>query len=894
MDLGDLTLRVEAGVAEERWDDVADLVLRHAKEVIDATSNVLPPRALTELRIKQNMPRPHEIRYQHMGNAWVKFLERHSIERMLFELDDLLIEDLWEHYKEPLEELYSRNLASFKDFKIMNGIYEERAWFGQAVARMETSRERVQLFHGVYEGLADINQVVPNIMTAPEKPLENPERWKTVADIWRFHNYIPKLINAAGILLDLVDYAREPELVLTQWQFVGDEVERVQNDEHLNFPHFARRFPIPDTIPSSLLEFYTKVLVKGMGFYDAISLVGASLEGAVNHKVPRNIQRFVPPHPLAAEGFETLARSYRNHDPECADFIGSATRELLQRWQATAVDHERIFDTHEPQSRDAHLIAAIYTIKDGEPMYHKNDRVMKGRLPAVLDMLVHDGYLQLNAIQPPVEDKHRRSPDSEIDTKTLDTLPEISGRPLLAAPEESLIPVARGEFTLSDFAPLEKVLEAGPHYLLYQGRSIAVMASMDHFPSGSTRFNEFYVLKAVASGRGLEDVVELNGQQFTVNKAHTWSVNDMGDLFGDVTSDVLPVNSYTVVVNATPEEFSPHYRDFLAQALIFRPHIEAKHFVHDYETIDDFPLLELSMRVGVCAHTYFRTFEVNGNFAFNIRADDHQRQEDVVEIGKALSGYLVDAGFSFRHETALDEMGRDFTRMKNKGREFREKHLDEIIEALQGNGLADALSFALESPLYSLSDFGPAEPCSSCGQQYIAGSLYRPSKGEQWIDGVDGADLHALANHPDTFTQKWNGLQAAYDLLAQAEHHEPVFAQHPEILSFLDGFADAYGTYIKHKTEAFSQYLLNAGDIDKEKQRQEDESHKLAVSQGRLLHQKYEQLLGERKPLDDEEVLGYWGQQLMIYNIYLVNAPKMLPDGHEKTGLTRPIPIMFS
>jgi len=288
---------------------------------------------------------------------------------------------------------------------------------------------------------------------------------------------------------------------------------------------------------------------------------------------------------------------------------------------------------------------------------------------------------------------------------------------------------------------------------------------------------------------------------------------------------------------------------------------------------------------------------------------------EIPYLAKSLTSYLEEVGLTYHKEAEIDEAGRARIKGKIEERKFQEEHLDEIIDTLKGNGLVNVLSYVLTDEKYRCSRFGPSnEQCEYCNKEYIEGGISNEEQKEQWCDGVDAKDLHDLSCHPDTFVNKFGNLRKIHRLVCDAKDYTPVFISHPEIMLELNAWAHAYGDYLNARGEAFGFWMDYRGGVDLWHEEEEiEESLELKRLQEKeiLLHEKEHELEAKAKQsvkvlqrkydtirgvetdesVPDWKIRNFWSDQLMIFNIYQINAPKLLTQFSEQEIAENPVKL---
>ena len=183
------------------------------------------------------------------------------------------------------------------------------------------------------------------------------------------------------------------------------------------------------------------------------------------------------------------------------------------------------------------------------------------------------------------------------------------------------------------------------------------------------------------------------------------------------------------------------------------------------------------------------------------------------------------------------------------------------------------------------------------------GFVYNKEKREQSFDGVNAGELHALAEHPETFTNKFGNLKKIYDMINEAKDYaSPVFASHPEIMPDFADFIKKFKEEVNARGEAYNFWENTQGGIRaedeeikenprlkklKEEQmilyRKEAKMEDICTESAIKLQEKYDATSGNKT--DPKTSVGrikkFWTDQMMIYDIYQKSAPKLLA---EKTG----------
>jgi hypothetical protein len=155
--------------------------------------------------------------------------------------------------------------------------------------------------------------------------------------------------------------------------------------------------------------------------------------------------------------------------------------------------------------------------------------------------------------------------------------------------------------------------------------------------------------------------------------------------------------------------------------------------------------------------------------------------------------------------------------------------------------------------------------------------------------------LHDLAEHPQTFKFTFDNLKKIKTAIEDAKDYKPAFFEFPEIMPEFKEFEKFYNEYAKASCEGYEFWENTCGGINAEEEELEDnpnlrelrnleselnEKERLAEEKTReyavKLQEKYDLLSGNKSEINPDRLMGYWAQQLSVYNIYKTAAPKML------------------
>jgi hypothetical protein len=659
-----------------------------------------------------------------------------------------------------------------------------------------------------------------------------------------------------------------------------------------------------------------------LSFKKALNLVysDAAKEAGLEMKHP-HLSRYDLPNEIQEILNSTLKEKYKNREEEkdVQTFMNWYSDVILERWKSTAIDHERLFDYHDPSVHDKRLMSILWTIREGKlyTQYNKEEHYLR-RLPGVLQAMLEDGIIKEEQIDPPLKATYLK-PNEVLSVGGKNILTENAASLVSLVMEKSPANIATkvemnkmlpfpGDERLpihleNDLSSLGEVLDSSKKYFtLFKGNHTLFITSEEYYPNGSQGIGDIHRLTLLPQGTDPKEgkAITLLGQRFNITKHKSYKTQrDLEDSIFDSNSDDLPVNSYNVVVDITPKEFKEKYfKDFMAHVLIHRPNMELKGLLEDLNQIEKLNEKEISCHMGDTGRVYFKTFELGNKFSFQIKNWNDAMPGEASFISKTLIDYIKDVGLPVFIEPSLDEHGRYLLNKKLEDRVFFKENFGKIADSLKGEGLPKVLCHVLIDRKYDSSHFTESEkPCEYCGKNYMTGSIYRPDLKEQWFNGFRAEDLHALAEHPHTFKFTFDNLKKIKRTIEDAKDYTPAFFAYPQIMPELREFEGVFDEYGKAAAESYRFWNDTQGGVRAEEEELEEDAglrelrdletslnekerlaHEKAEKYAVKLQEKYDVLSGNKSEINPERLVGYWAQQLSVYDIYKTTAPKMLGE----------------
>ncbi|MBI2106441.1 hypothetical protein HYT57_00500 [Candidatus Woesearchaeota archaeon] len=901
---------------EDKISEACEIVLRNVHRLINFTRSFIPDIALVELNAQSRCLWPSgsgsyysdqdlRIKDNFREKRWKNELE------VLEAANPRRVKRLWEESKAGFEKRYHRQFRDRRDLAVMFGIASKR--------------------RDLEKTIEELREVLPTRERFNELAEQEPNSgWEESRKLWEDYVISGCVQSCAESLINLAKDMIHPLKLSKQSHYTKREDEdwkEVEEDRNLiDYGLYGHgvEFPVKrKTIHPNLAMHFSSLFVehkKGiLSFSRTVNLLypdHAKEAGMEDRRV--YVSSF--PEEISEIIYATLKSRYENKKPgdEASRFMGWYAVEILKRWEATAVDHDRLFDYHEPNFLDKRFMSVFWAIREGKPYDQYSKEHFHRRLPGVLRAMIEDGVITNDQIKPSLKEKYltpdevltaqssRELPASEsplvslsMDRSPTAIVTSSEAMRLLSISEDNKLPVP----LQNDLSQLKDILDKSKNYFaLFSGDHTLFISGEEYFPDGSQKIGDVHRITLLPEGVDPKEgsVISISGRRFNITRQASYKTErDLENALSDAEVDAAPLSAYTVIVDIPPEEFrKTYFKDFMAHVCLHRHHIGLDGLLNDLNQIGKLKTTGFRISTGPTGRSSLSTFELNGRFGFQIKEEDNPMPGEVPFIAKTLIGYISDVGLPFHREISLDEEGRAVIRKKIEDREFSTNHLSEIIKSLQGDGLPQVLSYVLSDNRYHLWNFGESQrPCETCGGRYIGGKIYRPDLSEQWINGVNAEDLHALAIHPLTFRSRFDNLRKIHRLLEEAEEHTPSFIEYPEIMPEFTTFAQTYQEYLHAEGEDYAFWEGTRGGIREEEEELEDnpelkrlkdeetelcrrkyEAMDTAWNSAVKLQERYDQLSGKgtRKDAKVDEIVLHWSNQLMIFGIYQASAPKLL------------------
>jgi hypothetical protein len=905
-DIGRIEAELRVLFEKKKFMGIAQFVLGNAEEAVKLTEKAMSAKAIVELKFKfktgWHCSRSESERHYEVMQMLQK--KRYGFEKELLEArHPRRVEKLWKNAKQMLEQMYGMEFESREDVARMNLLFEQRQDLIQSVEELKTAISKQKI-------IEDGVQAEPGI------------GWEEVLELWKEHDFEPAVGSSAARLVNSVKDVVMPLKFSRQDLLPGDS-EEIGLFNLLNFlPKHSTEFL--NRRHAHPLSYYSKLLFQWkagkLSFNHAFDLVFGWHAEKAGIKIDR-IREWdgLVPKIMEDVAFDTLKKSYQNReqDEECRKFLQWLSQILLKRWEATAVDHERLFSYHVPAKWDKELIALFYQVREGK-RYLENfdDLVTVERLPGVLKSMAEDGVISTEDIKPRLKEKYLK-PDQVL-TKEPRLLTQNQNEFVLSMAKVQKPAVISTEGTQRKMLPavgenlpvpaksLEKIFDCTKeHYVLFKGNHTLWIADRAYWPVGSPMLNRVYRLTLLNDSAEPNEghVVQMAGHRFNVRElARDEKMRKLEDAVFDANIDFTSIKSLTVLLDISAEEFRQKYfKDFMAHVLAYDSELNAAEIQKKFENVENLSTAGVRLNLGVSGREIFKTFELAGRFGFNItyHGDTCIDWAGVPFIAGMLMNYLEEVGLAYRKEAEIDEGGRAIINQKLKDREFQQENLDAVISAVKAKGLANILS-SIESGVrnhkvidgWHIIDYDfrwqvDWEPCSHCGRRYIYGSIWRYGK-EQEYEGVKAKDLHDLAYHPETFVNKLGNLRKICRLLSEVKDAEtPVFISMPEIMPEMKAFVEAYHSYLETgRMMDVQTYPFEEEEIEDDPKLKAYIEHDRALGKkvneldlqvdaaAEVLKKKYELMRGiktDRK---------FWQDQRSYFLIYQTCSPELLSDAH--------------
>ncbi|MBW3010861.1 hypothetical protein KY326_01440 [Candidatus Woesearchaeota archaeon] len=938
-------------ITEDRLEEAAQLVFDNADEAIALAKTFIPDKAEFPLRLKfgANWPCGSGCYYSKEDQRRKEIIREKIFgweHGLLSAQNKRRVKRLFDEAKPKLEKIYGKPFSCREELAVLNGLFKIRSELIEKVGQLKNTCSRLELFNHTAERHPGVG-------------------WEETRDIWRSEQYRSKIVEAAAGLVGILKDVQNPmDFIWFTGNLTSKGGEPMRHDvgDSLLYSHGHWSIKLKDLrnhrgifANEHMYDTFAAIILAGkagnLDFRRALNLTKFSYAEQIGIQIERDedftYRWFWADHarlPQAVKGHvdEALKRHYWNRMPgdHCSKFMDWFSKILLKRWEATAVDHERWFSYHYPNDRDISLINFFYHIRDGkEPNEHKDERASKGRLPAVLRLLVEDGVIKEEDIQPPLK-KTYLLPNQLLSSRKklltdggprLESLFEftpkqkpkmiatsVNPRKLLPDFSSKNLPVKR-----DDFAQLAMVLDPGKeYYVLYKGNHTLFLAANDEFPSGAPAFHDIRRLTLIPEGaepeQGFESsVVEIKGQKFLVRNIRSHDLEKrLRETMWSTHADLVAAKCYTFVVDCTPEEFAHKYmKDMLAHVQFFGPGytmFDASHLAKIDELLEQ-KVTEVDIALGWTGNIHFRTFEVANKFAFQIICTNEWHYEENVWIAYTVKGYVEDVGLGIHAEVDIDEHGRAEVKRKLEDRAFFRENIEWVKEQLKGPRLLELFLRLDQHEKYDSFRVGKSyQPCEHCGQDYIDGGYYLKRE-EQWIDHVFGKDMHALSCHPETYVERWGTLRKIVRMIKDANEVEnpvkPIIFEYPELMPEFEAFALAYDAEMSAGAKGYAFWESTCGGINAEEEELEDneELRKLCEEERRLNHNeweamarcaealealqaKYDSIQREGKievPTDEDwKVKYFWATQVFYLQLYKLCQHKLLTDNQHGVNVS--------
>ncbi|MFH1210457.1 MAG: hypothetical protein V1645_00940 [archaeon] len=890
-----LTKELKGLVKQDRIEEAAYLALDNVPHIFEFSKGFIPPKAEVELKVKDRCDGSY---YSNKVYAARQNLseKRYGFEEELLEAKHpKRVQKLWEEAKPRLEQLYGRPFESRRDLAVMNTIFN-----GQK---------------HVLRDADDLREVLTHYHAIKAAAEENPTSgWKMVQEVWKEHYLKTNLGDFANKFLGHLTDMRYPKKIAKE------------GDLKWNFATELRIFDNPswEWLGIDQLKYFTTMVLDAeagrLSFRKALDMVNSEYAKEAGLEYKRGFHGSLDvPDEVRGLVNEQLRKHYANrgNDPDVAKFLQWYSGMMLERWNKTAVDHDRLFDFHEPDHWDSGRIKFFYKLREGLDLDKHDDKVIIDRLPEVLRSLVGDGVIKSEDIDPPLKPYYRKPSEIINVHKALPNGKNKFVLDLKMEPHEPQIVTGVDQKVLSyvtdnlpalrdDLSALGKMFDPEKQYhVIYKGNHTLLIAAEEYYPSGKQHYGDIYRVSMLREDANPKEGVQVvvGGQRFNVKREKDYSLKEkIEEAQYDINNNAIPINTCTVIVDMQPEEFRKRYfRDFMAHALLNKDEIcDDQSLEQRLEKIDSIGTTDYYGIVGFAGRTELSTFQIADRFGFQLKIHREWGSPDLALVLKSLTDYLSDVGLAFHVEADINEAGRNRIEYKKREREFQEENFESVVKSLQGENLAKLLCSIMEDDRYHFWNFGVSrEPCKVCGREYYDGIASRPDLKEQWCDGFMGEDLHHIASHPHTFINKGYNLRKIHHALMDTkEAPTPAFITHPGVVDNLYAFAKAFKEYSGASSKAFNFWYNTQGGVHEEEEEIEenpelkrlaDEEHNLYKAESDLekkaheaaiaLQTKYEELGGKKIKNHKKNVAklsSFWNRQLTMLEIYKLNSSRLL------------------
>lgn len=941
-------LRKKIGYLRQRHRHVelAELVLANCNKVKSLTRKIIPEKAIPLQKLKCRLGWPHEpsnYKKTKQGKLEIKIYQR------LFKFEEELLEarhpkrvkKLWKAAKPRLEERYGRSFKNREELAIMNAISNRLIEsFDKPMEKIRNYLRKTKFFNEAeMEYIRRIRRLYHNGYL----------KWSVVDGIRELLGLVEDVLRPKGLLpkkqvKEDYDPFDLPDSLIDEYKMRHSSgIKSIELPKHNTAARFYYR--IDD---GYIVDFIRRGRKKQLEFSDVFGTIDWRLDKLRSSKlldendaIRRHFffgmedAKWEIPNDIKKMIYSEMKRCYSEKTPELKKFMKWFKGHILERWEATAEDYDKVLQFHYMDGHDKGLVETFYRVKLGKE-YPGDELISIGRLPGVLRAMIADGFLKESEIDPPLKDKYRKPNEVLTNLPAGNLLPAPSDQKhILALPEsrnqgiiklhgnvQKLLPTADKshlENLATNLKGLEDFMDTkDTYYFLGKGKHTAFFTRELKYETGSLGIGTIYRFSLLKDDAKAKEGVELvvNNEKVNIKKEKSWELNEeMFDKMLNANSDIINVKSYTAIVDSSVDEFKRiYFKDFMMHAFIHFGYILFKDLKGAIDYIDELDSPFLEVVLSPTAKVKFKTFQIGDKFCFSLTHKSEIRLEELPVIAKTLVNYLEEVGLDFHYENNLDEAGRASLATKLEDRKFQRENMPEILKSLEGDGLIRVLSYFLTNKEYESESFSESyAPCEHCKKKYITVNAYNP-KVDRYQFGVRGGDLHVLANHPMTFVNKFGNLQKIYRAIKESKDHKPPVIYIPELEKELREFAETFDDSVEANTHASNFFIDWQGSLSSYEQEEIEDSKELqeliakqdkltadekkyrAISDEKLtaLHEKYMKLTGDCSLKGEEiyKIRSFWTDQLLLYKTYQLSSPKLLTTKGCKYLLD--LPVNFS
>jgi len=884
---------------------VAQVLIDNHKQVISFTEEYIPQKAIPMLKAKFDTGWDGSmggIDYEQIKKKQEFFKKKFQFEKNLVEAKHpRRVEKLFKESLPLLEKMYHRSFSSREDLAVMNALYKRVELIQRSASWVEEYSEERTLIDNIDSWTPEMKDVAREIYTMPVQSITEQLFEETF-----------------GLFKDL----NKPHRLV------------YYKDNELTTNNHSIRQTFDEKTTDKLGTFFKESWLGGWSYRNVVGVLmrgmreELSFEEAATIAEHRSAERFEMkpssrvicmhlseayfewPKYVEELVFPTLKKFYeeRETNKEVQKFLKKISTYCLQRWEATAIDYEKIFQFHRLDSQDEWYISFFYEIKKGMK-YPGINEIREGRLPMVLTDMVTDGIIKQTDIQPPLKNNYLKShevfthpskkgkalPGGKSVTELMNKeepkgIYKITGESLKALPAPQAI-------ITTNIQGLEQLLDLKqPHEYIGRGKYSLFFAQV----SDGGGIEKVYKLSILKDDEKVKKGVEiiLADERLNVKREKENLIRDqlIENYFDSRKEDIIP-GAHTVLIDMPTQQFiSDHFQDFILHTFIHYEHITVNVLRDIMKKITNEHALGLQAKLDYFEKVHFNTFELEGKFGFTVRKNDEFTMEQVDFVMYTLKNYLDDAGINYYYDIDSDEYSRYQFDRKIKANKFRKNHLEEVCTELQQDGLFRVLSYLLTSDKYSKSGFY-TNTCETCDQAYIGGSV-EPKTRNSSLKITSFDDLHYLANHPGTFVHDVHGnLERVYDIIQESKDHIPFIVFEQALSQDIMRYAQVYEEYLTASSKSFNFWEDNCGSIHAEPEELEEDPElkklyekEIQINKNKnlaeqklndsliTLQRKYEAITGSEKKESIHNIKNFWSEQLYLYNIYRTTKPKLLTE----------------